>query len=124
VEEVKETDKRAHKHKSRTRSGINGINGSISDCLGEQAGCTASVVLITPKQIICANAGDSRTILARRPGQIIPLSRDHRPDNLNERKRIKAAGGFVVQNRVCGQLNLSRALGDFQYKRKEGLSYK
>jgi len=29
------------------------------------AGCTATTVLITPTEIYCANAGDSRTVLSR-----------------------------------------------------------
>lgn len=42
------------------------------------AGCTANVVLITPDWIICANAGDSRSV-ARINGQTVELSRDHKP---------------------------------------------
>lgn len=44
------------------------------------------------------------------------LSEDHKPENLDERKRIEAAGGFVEENRVNGSLNLSRSFGDFEYK--------
>ena len=44
------------------------------------------------------------------------LSKDHKPDDVEERKRIIAANGFVENNRVNGMLALSRALGDFEYK--------
>ena len=54
----------------------------------------------------------------------MPLSEDHKPDNLDEKKRILAAGGFVEENRVNGSLNLSRSLGDFEYKLNEKKSYK
>ena len=46
-------------------------------------GCTATVVLMTKTDFYCANAGDSRTILAR-SGQgnlMLALSDDHKPDN-------------------------------------------
>lgn len=32
-------------------------------------------------------------------------------------KRIKAAGGNIYCNRVEGKLAISRAIGDFQYKK-------
>ena len=47
------------------------------------------------------------------------LSFDHKPNNELESKRILAAGGWVEFNRVNGNLALSRALGDFVFKRNE-----
>lgn len=44
------------------------------------------------------------------------MSEDHKPDNELEKKRITDAGGYVVEGRVSGNLNLSRALGDLEYK--------
>jgi len=52
-----------------------------------------------------------------------PLSDDHKPDNLPEKARIEAAGGFVEENRVNGSLNLSRSLGDFEYKSNHDLPF-
>jgi serine/threonine protein phosphatase PrpC len=84
-----------------------------------QAGCTANVTLIHKKMIYCANAGDSRTICYAN-GKCIPLSIDHKPDNPEELARIEASGGFVTGGRVNGNLNLSRALGDFEMKKSVG----
>ena len=79
------------------------------------AGTTATVVLITRTQMICANAGDSRTVLSK-GGRAKDMSEDHKPENPGELRRIQAAGGFVEDGRVNGMLALSRALGDFEYK--------
>jgi serine/threonine protein phosphatase PrpC len=81
----------------------------------DRSGSTAVVVLLTPTHIVCANAGDSRAIL-RRYGCVLPLSFDHKPSNIVERRRIKDAGGFVKKKRVDGDLAVSRAFGDFCMK--------
>ena len=83
------------------------------------------MILISQDKIYCANAGDSRTVLARSSGaqMCFPLSDDHKPDNAPEKARIEAAGGFVEENRVNGSLNLSRSLGDFEYKSSADLPY-
>lgn len=88
----------------------------------EQSGCTATAVLISKNQqkIVCANAGDSRTVLATR-GVAKALSFDHKPNMIGESSRILAAGGWVDMNRVNGNLALSRAIGDFTYKRNASL---
>ena len=44
------------------------------------------------------------------------MSHDHKPDLAEEKDRITKAGGQVVGGRVNGNLNLSRALGDLEYK--------
>lgn len=49
-------------------------------------------------------------------GECEPLSYDHKPNDEKELTRIKNAGGDVIEGRVNGNLNLSRALGDFEYK--------
>ena len=95
------------------------------DRISQFVGCTATVVLITKTEYICANAGDSRTVLGRSSGSetCVPLSEDHKPDNEEEKNRIIRAGGFVEENRVNGSLNLSRSMGDFEYKSKSDLPF-
>lgn len=51
------------------------------------AGCTATVILVTKTEVICANAGDSRTVLSKN-GIAVELSQDHKPDDALELKRI------------------------------------
>lgn len=84
-------------------------------------GCTSCVAVVDPieRKIVVANTGDSRAILCR-DGVAISLSEDHKPEDSEEYRRIRKAGGTVVRYgpcfRVDGGLNLSRALGDFKYK--------
>lgn len=99
------------------------VNATQSTDLANAVGCAAVVVLVTPNKIICANAGDSRAVLCRR-GRPIALSIDHKPNLETETRRIEAAGGTVqtvkrgnfTTYRVNGNLSLSRAIGDLQYK--------
>jgi len=80
-----------------------------------------------PTDIYVGNAGDSRAVLAARKGdklQAIEMSIDHKPDNPSEKARIEKAGGFVEDNRVKGILNLSKSLGDLEYKSDTSLSPK
>ena len=72
---------------------------------------------------MCANTGDSRAVLAR-GGQAVTLSNDHKPYLPGEKERIEKAGGQVKFNRVNGDLAVSRALGDFVYKRCESVAFK
>jgi len=88
------------------------------DMKEEIAGTTAVCVLIKDKKIYCGNVGDSRSIASVR-GRVQNLSYDHKPNNELESKRIIAAGGWVEFNRVNGNLALSRALGDFVFKKNE-----
>ena len=82
----------------------------------DQSGSTSVMTLITPSHLICANTGDSRAVLCRE-GKAIELSHDHKPYNQGEKERIEAAGSTVKFNRVNGDLAVSRALGDYVYKR-------
>ncbi|XP_013793509.1 probable protein phosphatase 2C T23F11.1 [Limulus polyphemus] len=84
----------------------------------ELAGTTAVVVLLKGNKIYCGNVGDSRAV-ASVGGRVQQLSYDHKPGNEAETKRIIAAGGWVEFNRVNGNLALSRALGDFVFKKNE-----
>lgn len=65
-----------------------------------------------------ANIGDSRAV-ASFPNHVDPLSIDHKPTCEEEMNRIISAGGWVQFNRVNGNLALSRAFGDFVFKRND-----
>lgn len=117
--------------------------------LHDTSGTTAVTVLIDHNEIVVGNVGDTRAILCR-DNKPIELSIDHKPVTITERKRIEAASGRVtipliplsfiqenfnsnalkaVQNQASGgycELNdkglaVSRALGDFAFKKNPKL---
>ncbi|KAJ3197250.1 Protein phosphatase 2C 2 [Irineochytrium annulatum] len=70
--------------------------------LSDPSGCTAVMTLVTDDWMLyCGNAGDSRAILSAN-GKAFPLSHDHKPLN-------------------PGNLALSRAIGDFEFKQNQNL---
>ena len=87
-----------------------------------EAGCTAICAALKGKTLIVANAGDSRAVLCRKDGKALALSEDHKPNNLIEHDRISKAGGWVLDGRVNGQLALSRAIGDFDFKKNQSMA--
>lgn len=100
----------------------------------KRGGSTSTVALMVGKELYIGHLGDSRAILALQdkplthniyvsdmdlPVRAMRISRDHRPDDPEERQRITDAGGVVVQGRIVGKdsaINMSRALGDFDFK--------
>jgi serine/threonine protein phosphatase PrpC len=87
-------------------------------------GCTGNVVIVTPRWVVCANAGDSRSVFCR-GRQVLDLSRDHRPGHTVEATRVARAGYPVdtfggkprIVDRCTGAaLAVSRGFGDFAFK--------
>ncbi|KAE8735201.1 putative protein phosphatase 2C 59 [Hibiscus syriacus] len=59
------------------------------------AGSTASTAVLVGDCLLVANVGDSRAVICR-GGKAYVVSRDHKPDQTDERQRIEDAGGFVM----------------------------
>ena len=75
-----------------------------------------------PVRVSIGSVGDSQAMImhadfSKSPS--VPLERDiHRPHLMeSEKDRIRKAGGFVANNRVDGELAVSRAFGDSRFKR-------
>jgi len=49
------------------------------------------------------------------------MSNDHKPDLEEEKNRVIKAGGFISDGRINANLNLSRAIGDMEYKKNTNL---
>uniref|UniRef100_A0A182P4N3 PPM-type phosphatase domain-containing protein n=1 Tax=Anopheles epiroticus TaxID=199890 RepID=A0A182P4N3_9DIPT len=89
--------------------------------MSDFAGTTALIAVIHRTKLIVANVGDSRGVMCDFKGNAIPLSFDHKPQQVREQKRIADAGGFIAFKgvwRVAGILATSRALGDYPLKEK------
>lgn len=89
-------------------------------------GTTATCMLAVNHMVYVANLGDSRAVLCRMERDkesgnqkcvTLALSKEHNPTIYEERMRIQRAGGTVRDGRVLGVLEVSRSIGDGQYKR-------
>lgn len=106
--------------------------------LSDSMGCTCVTSLIIPKEVDgelryyvkATNSGDSRVLVWNQETGQVHGTKDHKPNDPLEKSRIEAAGGEVkemsaggdrVQYRVNGNLNLCRALGDYEYKQSHDL---
>lgn len=122
-------------HKGFLKAGKNGIDAAIQDTFEEMdkeicetlalekdgSGSTCVLTLFDgrKKLFTVANTGDSMCVLSR-GGRAVRLHRLHRlgggQGDVEERKRVEAAGGKVINSRVNGVLAISRAFGDIQMK--------
>lgn len=79
------------------------------------SGSTVSGVLIFPDRYITINIGDSRTVILQDNKMISTV--DHTPSLISEFVRVtETVRDFIVNGRVRGGLNLTRAMGDYDYK--------
>ena len=97
----------------------------------DKSGSCAIIALIVGDICYVANLGDSRAVMSSEAGcKIYPLSKDHKPFEEEELKRIIANGGKIYQSvsqvnsnpvlgpyRVLpGRLSVSRTIGDIEAK--------
>ena len=61
------------------------------------SGSTCIILFQLGNYLICSNVGDSRGIMIKENNEIIDLSLDQKPENLNEKKRIQKMGGIISQ---------------------------
>lgn len=93
-----------------------------SNDIALRTGCTGCVCTYdaNTKKLYFANAGDSRVVMCKE-GKAIAMSTDHKPELESEKERIHKADGWITEGRVKGNLNLTRGLGDLEYKLNSSL---
>ena len=81
----------------------------------KNTGSTATVILIDNYNLYCANVGDSQCYYISKE-KIIKLTKVHNCNDLKEVERIKKKNGIIFQNRIFGCINLTRTIGDIEFK--------
>jgi len=89
-----------------------------------KAGSTVAIAMITGEDCYVANLGDSEVLLGRRLGvednydfKPVVLTFKHNPDVKEEKLRIERGGGTIAKGRLYGNLAISRAMGDSEFKK-------
>jgi len=78
-------------------------------------GSTALCIALDGADLVVANCGDCRAILSQK-GHTVILSKDHKPTDEEEQQRIVSQGGIIIGGRLQGQLGVSRAFGNYEFK--------
>lgn len=87
----------------------------------DSSGACFTAILIRGRRVAVANVGDCRAVYRERDGTLTELTTDHRCSLQTERTRIRAAGGFIRENRVLGILEPTRTIGDLDEKAMPGV---
>ena len=95
---------------------FNSLSKSMSSSKTFDVYCSGSTVVlshISNEKIVCANCGDSRAILITINNNIIKMSRDHKPNLPDEKKRIINSGGRVDKIYGMGPYRVWSKDGDY-----------
>ena len=112
------------------------ININIKNLNSEKSGSCALILITINSKIYIANLGDSRIIMSsKNKKKLVQISKDHKPNEINEKKRITLNGGKIYQSKIPiqndkkenkillgpyrinpGGLSVSRTIGDYESK--------
>lgn len=89
----------------------------------DESGATATTMFLGNNMLFISHVGDSCAVLSQ-SGKAQELTNSHRPYgrnkvSLQEIKRIREAGGWISDGRICGDISVSRAFGDMRFKTKK-----
>jgi serine/threonine protein phosphatase PrpC len=119
---IKTLYEKNHFNSSFAKNFSSGISSSISDGFQKThqdivessidtnySGSTVCSIFLFGKSLFCANVGDSRAVLGikdKEKWRATALSKDHKPDDQEEKKRILAHNGRVESYKSNGFINL------------------
>lgn len=92
----------------------------LTDQVRVFSGSTICALVLRGGWMYSVNVGDSRAVLAVTEAkrlQPVQLTTDHSVSNPIERERIERNGGWVANNRLNGDLEMSRTIGDMEFKK-------
>jgi len=92
-----------------------------SKLVAYQMGTTANIVMVKDGFVYVANSGDSLAVIYQ-DGKASKINLEHNMRAEREIQRIKASGSRIINNRIEGKLNLTRAIGDFMFKQGKDLT--
>jgi hypothetical protein len=82
------------------------------ELIASNMGTTANILLIRNYTIYLSNVGDSLAVLYKNK-QAIKLNQEHKTSLNSENARISKSGAKIINNRIDGRLNLTRAIGNY-----------
>lgn len=107
----------------KNSSSMNNLRiSNIDDLVAKDMGTTCNIVLLKNKTLYIANVGDSRSFMFKN-GKAIPLNLEHKTSLQSEYQRIINSDTKIMNNRVEGRLNLTRAIGDLTFKQNPSLKF-
>lgn len=80
-------------------------------------GSVVGIIIVSDEKVYSYNIGDVRAIMIYPDGNVERISHDHRASDPQEERIIISKGGRVKDDRLMGILEISRTLGDGEFKK-------
>lgn len=93
-----------------------------NNLIAKEMGTTANILLINKNSLFLANVGDSLSVMFKN-GVASKMNLEHKTTVKSEYERITKSGGHIINNRINGKLNLTRAIGDLGFKSSPNLKF-
>lgn len=82
----------------------------FNELIARNMGTTANILFLKNHYLYLANVGDSLAVIYKN-GEAIKLNKEHKVTLDCEFSRISKSGAKIINNRIEGRINLTRAIG-------------